>query len=254
MQRPTGGPFHAVDVADAICQAISEAIIDGQLEPGTKLPEAAIGEHFGVSRTVVRSAMNRLQRERLVDMRKNHGVFVATPSYDEARHLYDVRRVVERAVVERAAGRIRSEDIRALIAHTEQEDDVHEHGRREDAVRLSGVFHLHLAAVTGNSILIDMVDMLVRRSALVIAAYGRRHGNACGANAHRDLVHALERGDVPAATNIMDAHLLEIEASLSPIVLPDTPARVVQILARYSGQGGGGARSPTRRRDANSRV
>jgi DNA-binding GntR family transcriptional regulator len=66
-------PTPEFDVANAICQSISEAIVEDQLPPGTKLPKAAIGTHFGVSRTVVRSTMNRLNRERFVDMRKNRG-------------------------------------------------------------------------------------------------------------------------------------------------------------------------------------
>lgn len=255
MPRSAEGPVHAVDVADLICRSISDAIIDGYLEPGTKLPEAAIGAHFGVSRTVVRSAMNRLQRERLVDMRRNHGVFVATPSFEEAQNLYDVRRVIERAVVERATGKVTDEDVRALIAHTEQEDEVHRRGRREEAVRLSGAFHLRLAAVTGNAILSGMVDMLVRRSALVIAAYGKRHGNSCGASEHRDLVRALEQRDVAAASRIMDAHLHEIEASLSPMVQPDQPSTVIQILSRYTSEGSRAAPSrPPVRRSAGRRA
>ena len=233
---PVESTVYAVDVADLICRSVSDAIIDGHLEPGTKLPEAAIGAHFGVSRTVVRSAMNRLQRERLVDMRKNHGVFVATPSFEEAQDLYDVRRVIERAVVERAATKITEEDVRALIAHTEQEDEIHRRGQREDVVRLSGAFHIRLAAVTGNAILSGMVDILVRRSALVIAAYGKRHGRSCGAGEHRDLVRALEQRNVAAASHIMEAHLHEIEASLSPTVQPDQPISVVQILSRYTSE------------------
>ena len=46
----------------------------------------------------------------------------------------------------------------------------------------------------------------------------------------------LERGDAAAASRIMDAHLHEIEASLSPTVAPDEPATVIQVLSRYTGR------------------
>src|SRR3954454_21769900 len=79
------------DRAGQICRALRQAIIEQALEPGAKLPEDAIGERFGASRTIVRHALGRLAAEGLVELRRNHGASVAVPSWDESRDVSDLR-------------------------------------------------------------------------------------------------------------------------------------------------------------------
>ena len=74
------------------------------LPPGAKLPEDAIGERFGASRTIVRYALGQLAAEGLVELRRNRGAVVATPSWEEARDIFDTRLGLERLVMSRLAG------------------------------------------------------------------------------------------------------------------------------------------------------
>src|SRR6266404_6828982 len=94
------------DRARLIYRALRHAIIEQALEPGAKLPEDAIGERFGASRTIVRSALTRLAAEGLVELRRNRGAAVATPSWNEARDIFDIRLGLERLVMSRLAGRL----------------------------------------------------------------------------------------------------------------------------------------------------
>ena len=89
----------STDRVGAIYRALRHAIIEQALEPGAKLPEDAIGERFGASRTIVRHALGQLAAEGLVELRRNRGAAVATPSWDEARDIFDVRLGLERLVV-----------------------------------------------------------------------------------------------------------------------------------------------------------
>jgi DNA-binding transcriptional MocR family regulator len=66
-------PKPGTDRAKLIYRALRHAIIEQALEPGAKLPEDTIGERFGASRTIVRSALGRLASEGLVDLRRNRG-------------------------------------------------------------------------------------------------------------------------------------------------------------------------------------
>src|SRR5215467_5591752 len=102
----------APDRSGLIYKALRNAIIEQALMPGAKLPEDAIGERFGVSRTIVRHALGQLAAEGLVELRRNRGAAVATPSWDEARDLFDLRVVLERLVVARLAGRLTREQIK----------------------------------------------------------------------------------------------------------------------------------------------
>ena len=71
---------HEEDRIGSICSALHKAIIEQALKPGTKLPEDTLGERFGVSRTIARHALGQLAAEGLVELRRNRGAVVATPS------------------------------------------------------------------------------------------------------------------------------------------------------------------------------
>ena len=94
------------DRVGTIYRALRRAIIEQALEPGAKLPEDAIGERFGASRTIVRHALGQLAAEGLVELRRNRGAAVATPSWDQARDIFDVRIAMERLVMQRLAGNL----------------------------------------------------------------------------------------------------------------------------------------------------
>ena len=112
------------DRGGVIAQAIRNAIIEQAVKPGTRLPEDTIGERFGASRTLVRSALAQLAAEGLVELRKNRGAIVAEPSWNEARDTFDLRIALEEIVVSRLAGTLQPEQIAMLEAHVAEEDKV----------------------------------------------------------------------------------------------------------------------------------
>jgi DNA-binding GntR family transcriptional regulator len=68
--------------------AVTAAVIERRLMPGTRLAEQSMAEIFGVSRTIVRQALNQLSRDRLVTLEPARGASVATPSAEEARQVF----------------------------------------------------------------------------------------------------------------------------------------------------------------------
>ena len=80
-------------------EALRQAILEQALKPGTKLPEDEIGAHFGMSRTLVRAVLARLQAEGLVDAQPKRTATVAEPSLAEAREVFEVRRALEAEVI-----------------------------------------------------------------------------------------------------------------------------------------------------------
>ncbi|WP_373563387.1 winged helix-turn-helix domain-containing protein [Achromobacter xylosoxidans] len=65
------------DMERRICEAVYESVMSQRLTPGTKLPEAALCDIFGVSRSVARKALQRLAHEHVVDLHHNRGAVVA---------------------------------------------------------------------------------------------------------------------------------------------------------------------------------
>ncbi len=78
-----------------IVSALTKAIVEHRLHPGTKLAEQKLADHFGVSRTLVRQALLQLSQHQLVTLEPARGAFVAAPSVDEARQVFAVRRMLE---------------------------------------------------------------------------------------------------------------------------------------------------------------
>ena len=78
-----------------IVDALTRAIVEHRLHPGTKLAEQKLADHFGVSRTLVRQALFQLVQKRLIRMEPARGAFVATPSAEEARQVFATRRMLE---------------------------------------------------------------------------------------------------------------------------------------------------------------
>src|ERR671939_313347 len=102
--------------ADDIALVIEEAIVSGELAPGTVLRQEQLSEQFNVSRTPVREALRRLAALGLVSFVPNRGVRVRTVSRDELPGAFLVRPELESLATEVAAGNITHEDLAELEA------------------------------------------------------------------------------------------------------------------------------------------
>src|SRR5215469_17193961 len=88
---------------EAIAERIRAAILEHRLPPGAKLTEAQLCEVFGVKRGPIRQALAQLATDHLVDLEPNRGAFVASPSLQEVHEVFEMRRIIELAVIERIA-------------------------------------------------------------------------------------------------------------------------------------------------------
>ncbi len=100
--------------ADDIALVIEEAIVSGELEPGTVLRQEQLSEQFNVSRTPIREALRRLAALGLVSFVPNRGVRVRTISREELHEAFMVRAELEALATEVAAAKITPEDLAEL--------------------------------------------------------------------------------------------------------------------------------------------
>lgn len=217
MTMPTSDIDIIEDRALLIRDSLRDAIVDHRLTPGTKLSEAEVGKLFDVSRTVARAALQALSFEGLVKTERNRGAFVANPSIEEARQIFQSRRLIEPGLALAAAERIRPEDVAGFRAQLAEEDRLLvERGpdARRQEIHASGDFHLLMATVAGNAILLRFMEELVARSSLVIALYGRSGASSCGHGDHGRILDALEAGDGDTARALVLTHLDHIESDL----------------------------------------
>ncbi len=201
-------------VTDGIVDAITTAIVERRLMPGTRLVEQQIADIFEVSRTVVRQALNQLSRDRLVTLEPARGAFVATPSIDEARQVFQVRRLVEAGMVRQLAGQITDRQVDQLRAHLRDERQAVARSDISGRTRLLADFHVVLARQLGNEVLAELIADLLSRSQLIALMYQSSHSAEHSQHEHVDIVDALARRDGRAAARLMERHIEAVERNL----------------------------------------
>lgn len=197
-------------------EEIREAMLDHRLAPGTKLKEVALADVFGVTRNVIRKALMRLAGDRLVDLRPNRGAVVANPSVAESRDLFAARRVIEGAMVDRAARTITPAQLRELRELTKRESEAYRRGEMRAGLKLSIEFHRVLGGMAGNSVLSEMLEQLMIRTPLVVVAYrSDRTDPSCANDEHEQIIAELAKGNADRAVRTMQDHIAVLEGQLN---------------------------------------
>ena len=184
---------------ESIYLELSRAIVDHRIPPGTALQEDALSTAFGVSRTVIRKVLQKLSHEKLVDLAPNKGASVARPSAEEAKDVFDARRLVERILVERVVAAADDESIEGLDKLVTAEKSAFDAGDKTLRLNLSGDFHRQLAKLAGNSVLDRFLNELISRTSLIIALYESPGAVPCSHGEHMEIVGALKRRDAKKA-------------------------------------------------------
>jgi DNA-binding GntR family transcriptional regulator len=196
----------------AVLEAIKHAILVGELKPGRPLVETDLAAVLGVSKTPVREALKTLAGAGLVIMHPYKGAVVRTVDDEQARHIYDLRLLLEPEALSRAVGAQydwRPAD-RALIRADASQDQAERSLANRD-------FHHELYAGCGNPLLVRMLDDLRDQTALVSAA-AWRHDPAAGPNGyipsweheaaeHRGILNAAQDGDAGRAAHLLQTHI-----------------------------------------------
>ncbi|ACS84707.1 GntR family transcriptional regulator [Musicola paradisiaca] len=199
---------------EVIYQALLNAIVEHHLLPGTRLPEEALADVFGVSRTGIRKVLQRLATVQVITLLPKRGAQVATPTVQEARDIFQTRCLMECANLPQVVAHCQSTHLAGLASLIADEEKAHQDHNGAEAIRLSAAFHIQLQALSGNHVLAGLVSQLTLRSSLVIAAYGTPWQQGCRCHDHQDLLALLRAGDLPGLTAAMQQHFDEIVASL----------------------------------------
>lgn len=199
---------------ESIYKSLYDAIVSHQLPPGTKLTEEVLAEVFEVSRTVIRPVLQTLASDGVVTITPRRGAHVTRPLVSEARDVFAARRIIETGILNEWDGVPDPEIVALLDGHMAAEREARHAGDQKTLLRLSGDFHLKIARVSGNEMLIGILRDLVSRSVLATAVYQKSGGASCRTDHHQILVDLFRRGEKSKVVRQMVRHIEEIEASL----------------------------------------
>ena len=188
---------------DTVHRVIADALLSARIAPGSPLREVALAEVFGVSRERVRKVLQRLGAERLLELVPNRGAFAAAPTLDQAREVYEARRILEGGIVGHLAQSLDAAGAKALAEHLKQEAAAVAAGDRARSIRLSGEFHLMLGRATGNPLVQRELQHLVSRTSMLVALFEPARAMRCACEEHADVLAALTAGDGSSAMKAM---------------------------------------------------
>jgi DNA-binding GntR family transcriptional regulator len=217
---------------EIIVDRIFEAVVEQRLPAGTKLSEQALCEAFGVGRMRIRRALLLLASREVVDLHPNKGAYIASPTAEQAREIFQARMIVEPTIATIAAGRATSAQVTALKSHLDAESAAQTSGNRRDTIRLSGQFHIILAQIAGNGVMLRMVKELVTRTSLLIGIYGSAGVTNCRDDEHSFIVDAFTARDGAKAAVLMREHLEHIQSHLDLTVKSDGPVDLLQVFQK----------------------
>lgn len=182
-----------------------EAIDRGDYRPGDRLVEAELAERFGVSRTPVREALQRLETQAVVT-RDGRSLVVSSLDHDQLGELYVVRAELEGLAARLAAQHAAPEEVRVLRDMVARDRAIV--GDPDALARANKRFHHQLHLASHNRYLVQQLEMVRRSMALVsttsLAAAGRA---ARALDEHEALVRAIAARDGPAAEAVIRAHI-----------------------------------------------
>jgi DNA-binding GntR family transcriptional regulator len=220
---------HSTGSESRIHASIFDSVMSHRLLPGTRLPEAALSDLFGVSRTIVRQVLRRLAHEHIVQLRPNRGAIVAQPTPAETRAVFEARRALEAAVLPLVVRNATKGDFASLRRHLDVEHEAVGRSDQPAWARLASAFHLRLADLAGNAILRDYLSELMSRCSLIVALYERPGNASCEHEEHARIVDLIEQGDAAEAAVVMGRHLdaLERRICLEPAAPTKTLAHML---------------------------
>ena len=198
-----------------VYEALSRDIRERAFDPGEPLPEHELSRRYGTSRTPVREALAKLERDRLVRVVPKKGAFVRTLSHDDVRELYQLREVLEGLAVRLAAPRL---DPRQLAGFQARFRDLRDRGAKAGPAEVRALgdeFHAFLLKQAGNARLVEALDRIREevRSVWTMSILAPRRVQGL-IHEHLALIDALERSDARRAERLMTRHVRRVRDTI----------------------------------------
>lgn len=201
-------PVVRQSLGEVVYERLLSAILSGQLVGGDELSEVNLAEQFGVSRTPVREALNRLASDGLVENGRNRRATVRTVTREMVIEIYQVRQCLESGAARLAAERIDPSELARLDAMAAAVRPTSATIDQEQALTFDAELHGSIARHCGNRKLAEEVRRYTNFVPILQRLAGRRDDRLLLAyEQHLRIMDALRAHDGPAAAEAMSSHI-----------------------------------------------
>ncbi|WP_146492820.1 GntR family transcriptional regulator [Vibrio cyclitrophicus] len=205
-KKPQGQPL-----AQVAYQTLREMILNNELQVGTQFLEKVLVDKLNISRTPVREACVRLEREGLIEIQPRHGIRVKPISPDDMREIYEIMTALEsQAVASLAQKGLKDEEISRLESATRRMQQSLQENALESWALADEEFHHTLLELTDNQRLKEVVLQFWGQAHRVrFATLHLRDTPHDSTQDHADVVEAIRNGDAERASEVHRQHRIK---------------------------------------------
>ncbi len=223
MTSVLGEPVEHRQLKDSVYLKLRQEIVTAALPPGYVLREAELAARFGVSKTPLREAFVRLEKDGFVQIAPYRSAVVTGYSQQDLREIYEVRELLEGLCAREAAVSIATEDLATLNRIVRDSTVAFEAGDTDRLTALLDEFDVLLYAQSRNSRITAMLenirDHVTRIGRLTVAIPGRM---GTSVREHQAIYEAIVQRDGPRAETLMRQHILSVMADQLASLDPDS--------------------------------
>lgn len=184
--------------ADIAYEYLKEAIMNKVFFPGNRLIEEDIVRETGVSRTSVRTALNRLRYEGIVEGTPNRGMMVTRFHPNDIKSVFQIRESLEVGAFSLAIERISPAAVDRMREYNEELRKVSENFSISDFVEYNRSFHWEITLASGNRYYQKYLDEVYNTIAVCLLFYNSSMDDQRSVKLHEDLIRAIEEKDFMA--------------------------------------------------------
>lgn len=193
---------------EEVFYTIREAILKGNLKPGTRLKEIALANEMGVSRTPVRDAIRKLELEGLVVIEPNRGACVSEIARQELNDVLELRRGLEELAIQKACERITPEELENLEAAAEEFSSLVSGRDLKDLAEADVHFHDVIYRASHNRRLVQILNNLREQMYRFRMEYLKDESSRKLLDQeHHEILEAVRKGDAEAAHTCICQHI-----------------------------------------------
>ena len=198
----------AADSVERIYAIIKDLAVEYEFRPGQKINEVELAAQLSVSRTPVRAALNRLERDGFVVIVPNKGFYAREITPDSVRELYELRAAVERAAFVLACRRASDSDLESTIAAWERHNSLAEEGSWAKIALADEAFHMALTRLSKNeqmALALESISSRIRFfRRIALEALPQRSQSY---QEHAAIIDALRRRDAVGGAELVERHI-----------------------------------------------
>lgn len=193
---------------EMVYEELKMQILTGAIVPGTRMMEVELAKEIGVSRTPIREAIRKLEKEGLVTIEPRRGAYASQISTEDMVEILEVRQNMEGLAAFFAASRMAPEQMNELQEVSAKYNSAVQAGNMEDMIKHDTRFHRIIVESCNNKVLVQMIEQLqemVLRFRYIYYDNFRRAENM--PEEHQLILDAIQSGDAEAARTAADVHI-----------------------------------------------